>query len=208
MAYRNKSRPVIAEHLGDAYKKINKWTKALNMYQIALKLKGVHIQHCNQRWRASTASTYLHNILKVFITSLCSVKSHLRHCPYKKQHHLAPFCGISICLGLWLTGCVSSSPSVPVSSGMLDARVLVKDTKQNRTYIVNIDTAMVHPDHLRMEVTTPLGFSVASLIVKQEDLSLILPRRRHVYVGKVSHLALQPVLSVVVRSTQSFGPTV
>jgi outer membrane lipoprotein-sorting protein len=67
--------------------------------------------------------------------------------------------------------------------GEWEARVLVRDLKQSKTFIVNADFFAEKPDQMRMDITTPLGMHVASVALNNGKMTYIVPQKKAFYEG-------------------------
>ena len=100
---------------------------------------------------------------------------------------------------IFLTGC-SLVPTKydEVQEGQWEAKVLVKDHENSKSYIVKMDAFAVRNQSLRIDVTAALGTPVASLVLLGDDVKYVLPRKKSYYEGKSSERVLKPILSVPV----------
>ena len=80
--------------------------------------------------------------------------------------------------------------------GQWKAKVLVRDKKNFRSQIVNLDLNAVKNKKLRMDVTTPLGVHVASLVMNDNKVSYMLVRQKKYFSGPSNSRVLRPMISV------------
>ncbi len=78
---------------------------------------------------------------------------------------------------------------------MWEARTLVKDLKNSKTYLVNIDFLALKPDSLRADVTTPIGAHVISFSQQGKKMSYVIPQRKSYYSGALSNQAFSELIS-------------
>ena len=67
--------------------------------------------------------------------------------------------------------------------GEWEARVLVRDKKQSKTFIVNADFFAEKSGKMRMDITTPLGVHVASIALNDSKMTYIVPQKKSFYEG-------------------------
>jgi hypothetical protein len=79
--------------------------------------------------------------------------------------------------------------------GEWEARVLVKDKKQSKTFIVNVDFVAVQPNKMRMDITTPIGAHVASIALNGNEMTYVVPRKKTYYKGPATPQGFAKTLS-------------
>jgi hypothetical protein len=79
--------------------------------------------------------------------------------------------------------------------GEWEARVLVRDKKQAKTFIVNADFFAEKPGHMRMDITTPLGMHVASIALNDSKMTYIVPQKKAFYEGQPTSQAFAKTLN-------------
>lgn len=79
--------------------------------------------------------------------------------------------------------------------GEWEARVLVRDKKQAKTFIVNVDFVAVKPSKMRMDITTPVGAHVASIAMSENSMTYVVPQKKAYYSGKPTPQALAKSLN-------------
>ena len=82
------------------------------------------------------------------------------------------------------------------SEGQWGSKVLVKDKKKSKSFIVNVDIQARKNKQLRMDVTAALGTPVASLVLNDKEVKYILFRQKRFYSGTTNNRVLSPILSV------------
>lgn len=80
--------------------------------------------------------------------------------------------------------------------GQWEARALIKDKTQSKSYVVHLDIHARKNKQLRMDVTAALGTPVASLALNDEKVRYILFQQKQFFDGRVSERSLSPILSV------------
>lgn len=73
--------------------------------------------------------------------------------------------------------------------------MLVKDKKTGRSYIVHADWNAEYKDRLRLDILTPLGAHVASLVMNKDEVSYILLKEKKFFKGKAKPQVLEPLIS-------------
>lgn len=97
---------------------------------------------------------------------------------------------------LLLTSACTSTPKYEqIQGGTWEARSLIKDKKNSKTYLVNIDFIALKPDSLRADVTTPIGVHVISTAQTGKKMSYIVPQRKVYYSGVVSNQVFSELIS-------------
>jgi hypothetical protein len=81
------------------------------------------------------------------------------------------------------------------TQGEWEARVLVRDKKQAKTFIVNADFWAVKPSQMRMDITTPLGMHVASIALNDSKMTYIVPQKKSFYEGQPTSQAFAKTLN-------------
>lgn len=75
---------------------------------------------------------------------------------------------------------------------------MIKSHETGDASIVTLDVLAQQPQPMRVEVTTSLGISLASIVVKENEIEYVLPKQKRYYQGPVSDAALFPVLKIKV----------
>lgn len=73
---------------------------------------------------------------------------------------------------------------------------MVEDSKQNRSYILNLDIISFRPERLRVDVTSTIGSHLATVTMRDNKVSYILLREKKYFEGKPNSQVLKPVLSM------------
>lgn len=76
------------------------------------------------------------------------------------------------------------------------AKVLVRDKKRGKSFILNVDANARLDQSLRLDITSNLGGHVASLALNQDDLHYLLIPQKKYYQGPAQARAMKAVLSV------------
>jgi hypothetical protein len=92
-----------------------------------------------------------------------------------------------------------------VQKGEWEARVLIKDKKMAKTYLVNIDFVSVRPDQLRMDIAVPLGMAVASVAMDHGQINYVIMRKREYYQGPANARSFLPVLNLALDPNLIFN---
>lgn len=82
--------------------------------------------------------------------------------------------------------------------GRWQAKTLIQDLKQNKSYVVYIDVNAIRPDRVRLDVETSLGIHVASLNYNRDKVQVIVPDQRKYYHGKASKKAFSKLIPLEV----------
>ncbi len=80
--------------------------------------------------------------------------------------------------------------------GQWEAKALIKDKEQARSYVVNMNFNAVRSEQARMDVTSALGSGVASLVVDAKEVRYILFDSKRFYFGTPQIDVMRPILSI------------
>lgn len=80
--------------------------------------------------------------------------------------------------------------------GRWEAKAQVKDIKRDQTHNVSLDVIGIKPDKVRMEVSATLGVSLASLVLKEEEIAYAIHPQKRFFSGAVSDQALKPLFNI------------
>jgi hypothetical protein len=104
--------------------------------------------------------------------------------------------GFLLLCSLLITSCASNViRQDQATRGEWEARVLVRDKKQNKTFIVNSDFFAEKPGKMRMDITTPLGMHVASVALDDNKMTYIVPQKKAFYEGRPTPQAFARTLN-------------
>ncbi len=110
--------------------------------------------------------------------------------------------GISLISG-FLTACQTfkkaEEPTVSPSSvkaGQWEAKAMIKSLETGEASVVSLDVLGQKPNPMRVEVTTSMGISLASILVKENEIEYLLPKQKKYYHGPLSESSLSPVLKI------------
>ena len=94
-------------------------------------------------------------------------------------------------------GCASSSKKEAGSPGVgvkWETKAQVRDFKNNKNNVLNIDIVAVKNSVLRMEVSATLGYPVASYLATSKSVKLAIYPQKKFYFGANTERALVPIL--------------
>lgn len=80
--------------------------------------------------------------------------------------------------------------------GKWEAKAQLKDFKTGQSQTISLDFVAKWPDKMRVEVTGPLGVSLASIVMSGPDIKYILYKQKKYYEGATSSKALYPIFNV------------
>ncbi|RME16017.1 MAG: hypothetical protein D6797_05375 [Bdellovibrio sp.] len=83
--------------------------------------------------------------------------------------------------------------------GQWNAKILVKDKKHKRSFILNATFQAVYPEKLRIDFITPLGGHLASFLFEGQKAKYYLVKKRVYYVGKVSRRVFSPIFPLKIH---------
>jgi len=85
--------------------------------------------------------------------------------------------------------------------GTWSGKVLVKDKKEDHNAIVNLSVRAVDNEDLRLDITSPTGTHLGSLLITGSDLEYLNVGERTLFKGKSDRSALQSILHVPLEAT-------
>lgn len=102
-----------------------------------------------------------------------------------------------LCLSAFLFACQTAPKRYQaIMEGEWQAKVLIKDLVKSQSHILNIDIKAIQNQSLRMDVTTPAGIHVASLVLNNDDIQYVLMQDKKFIRGKASPSALKPLIQI------------
>lgn len=111
------------------------------------------------------------------------------------RHFIASVSMIGLLLGM--TGCQTAPTRFDeVKEGQWTGRILIKDKRQNKSFIVSVDIHAKKADQLRMDVTAAMGTPVAAFVMDGDRTEYILFKQKAYYQGKTQPKVLLPILSL------------
>lgn len=96
---------------------------------------------------------------------------------------------------MFVISCSTTTRQDQATQGEWEARVLVRDKKQSKTFIVNVDFTAVRPGKMRMDITTPIGMHVASVAMNDSSMTYVVPQKKAYYLGKPTSQAFARTLN-------------
>jgi hypothetical protein len=85
--------------------------------------------------------------------------------------------------------------------GTWQGKVLIKDKREGHNAIVNMTAKAVDGEHLRLDIMSPTGTHLGSLLIAGGDLQYLNVSERTVFTAKSDRSALQSVLRVPLEAT-------
>ncbi len=106
-----------------------------------------------------------------------------------------------VALLLLLTSSLLSCQTTPtkfdeLQKGRWTSKVLVRNHKDSKSAIVNLDIVAIRPSRFRIEVTTPIGIHLASLVLDQNEFRGALIQQKKFIIGQASEKSFTYVLGV------------
>lgn len=97
---------------------------------------------------------------------------------YKKglRHLISILLLLSYLIGL--SSCVTSPFINLHQEGTFISKIRITDIENQKSFIFNLDIFARRPSSLRLEITTPIGFHVASLLLQENKVTLIVPSKK------------------------------
>lgn len=80
--------------------------------------------------------------------------------------------------------------------GTFKAKVLIRDLKKNKSYVVNAKFQAVKPDQLRLDITSPLSQHLFTLVTNGEEVKYLVVRQKRFVKTKANAAALAEVIPV------------
>lgn len=111
---------------------------------------------------------------------------------------LMPIFAISVLSHFLFAGCASVPAKYDYEKreGQWEAKAQVKDLEKNKTNSVSLDVSAEKDRALRMEVTGTLGVSVASFLLKENEVSYAIHTQKRFVSGPASEKSMGPLLNV------------
>jgi hypothetical protein len=107
-------------------------------------------------------------------------------------------------LSLLMFSCASQAPkpTVAPSAGgrriAMEARVQVQDKAEKKTYTLMLEAVAMSPSRLRMDLTGGFGSPMGKLVMRGEQVGILIPQQKKAYIGTVSENAFKPLLPLEV----------
>ncbi len=105
--------------------------------------------------------------------------------------------------GIWsssfvfLGGCQTTPTKFEtIQKGRWQTKMLVRDHKESKSQIVNLDIVAVRPDKLRVEVTTSLGMHLASLVMNNGEFRGAIVNQKRFLIGPATPYSFSNVIGV------------
>ncbi len=98
----------------------------------------------------------------------------------------------------FLFGCATTPKTFNAGKdqGQWEAKAQVKDLEKNKTETVSLEVIAQKDHALRMEVNGTMGIHVASLLLKNSEISYAIHTQKRFISGQVSTKSLRPLLNV------------
>lgn len=105
---------------------------------------------------------------------------------------------ISVFALVFFSGCATVPPAYDYGKqeGEWEAKAQIRDLEKNKTNNVSLEVMAEKGKALRMEVTGSLGVSVASFLLKDNEVSYAIHTQKRFFSGPSSERALAPLLNV------------
>lgn len=83
-----------------------------------------------------------------------------------------------ILLSSLLAACVTSPPINLYQEGTFSSKMKITHLQDQKSFILNLDILAKRPSSLRLEITTPIGFHLASLTLQEQQVTLFVPSKK------------------------------
>lgn len=99
------------------------------------------------------------------------------------------------------SGCALFAPKnfSKYSEGEWQGKVLIKDKKEKRSGLVNLKVRAVDNQSLRMDVTSPVGTHVASVLMNAENVQYLNVSEKTVYKSKANRDSLRGIFKIPIE---------
>lgn len=97
---------------------------------------------------------------------------------------------------LFIMGCQTTPTRFDqAQEGYWRTKILVNDKKKNQSFIIHAEINAYKEKQLRLDITTPLGSHLASLVLNETEAQLLLVPQKKFYKGKVHAKVLASLIS-------------
>ena len=97
---------------------------------------------------------------------------------YKRELQLLISILLLLSYLIGLSACVTSPFINLHQEGTFISKIRITDIENQKSFIFNLDVFARKPSSLRLEITTPIGFHIASLILQENQVTLIVPSKK------------------------------
>jgi hypothetical protein len=96
------------------------------------------------------------------------------------------------------SGCALFAPKnfSKYSQGEWQGKVLIKDKREKRSGLLNVKVRAIDKQDLRMDVTSPVGTHIASVIMSAENMQYLNVAEKTVYKSKANRESLRGILKI------------
>lgn len=86
--------------------------------------------------------------------------------------------------------------------GTFDAKVLIRDLQKNKSYVVNAKAQAQKPSNLRLDITSPIGGHLFSLVNKQDQVEYLVVKQKKYVQTSAGAGALKEVIPVSINPSR------
>jgi hypothetical protein len=100
-----------------------------------------------------------------------------------------------------ISGCALFAPKnfSKYSQGEWQGKVLIKDKKEKRSGLVNVKVRAIDNQSLRLDVTSPVGTHVASVLMDGENIHYLSVSEKTVYKSKANRDSLRGIFKIPIE---------
>jgi hypothetical protein len=84
-------------------------------------------------------------------------------------------------------------------------KAMIKNTKTGEANVINLDIIAKKPFPMRAEVTSSMGFHLASIVIQEGEIQFLLPKSKKYFSGGLSSKSLRPILNLNLDPRLSIG---
>jgi hypothetical protein len=99
------------------------------------------------------------------------------------------------------SGCALFAPKnfSKYSQGEWQGKVLIKDKKEKRSGLLNVKIRAIDNQNLRMDVTSPVGAHVASVVMSSDNIQYLNVAEKTVYKSKANRESLRGIFKIPIE---------
>ncbi len=108
---------------------------------------------------------------------------------------------------VFLAGCATKNVeySSTKQEGQWEAKAQIRNFKDNTTKTVNMDVMAIKDRALRMEVSATLGIQVASVLMKNKNITILVHPQKRALIGVADEKSLEAIIKTPINPQWLYG---